>query len=155
MTKVFGLPLRTFVLRLVQAIIFGAISFAVFYYLPQMLYSNAPSFAQSTGFSTEDFLYYAAFITILTGVSTIYRDHTFGDVAAIANGVTQISYIYLITNGGVLSLTMGGNSISLNFSTLLYLLITPSAIGIVATVLRMASRSANRPFLDREEILLG
>ena len=155
MTEIFGLPFRTFVLRLVQAIIFGAISFAVFFYVPQQLYSYFPSFAQSTGFSTENFLYVAVFVTILTGVSMVYGDHTFGDVAAIASGVTQIFYIYFITNGGVLSMTMGGNSISINFSSLLYLLITPSAIGIVATILRMASRSASRPVLDREEILLG
>lgn len=154
MVKILGLPLGTFLVRLGGAIVTGIVTLIIFFYVPKLLYSSVPGLASATGITVGDFIYYAVAITILSGVSTIYRDHLLGDTAAIANGLTQIYYIYIITNGGVLSLAISGITASINFSTLLYFLITPSAIGVISTVIRMVSRSATTPFNDREQILL-
>jgi hypothetical protein len=155
MVEILGLPLKTFLIRLGGAIVTAALSLIIFLYIPELLYSHLPALANETGVISGYFIYYAVFITALSAVSTIYRDHFLGDVAAIANGLTQIYYIYIITNGGLLSLTVSaGTTISIDFSTLLYLLMTPSAIGVISSLIKMISRSAARPFIEREDIRL-
>ncbi len=155
MVEILGLPLKTFLVRLGGAIVTAALSLFIFLYVPQLLYSHFPALAGATGITFGYFIYYAVFITALSAVSMIYRDHFLGDVAAIANGLTQIYYIYIITNGGILSVAVSaGTTVSIDFSTLLYLLITPSAIGVISTLIRMISRSATRPFLEKDEIRL-
>jgi hypothetical protein len=154
MVKILGLPLGTFLIRLGGAIVTGIITLVLFLYLPQLLYSNLPELGKATGITVNYIVYYAVLITILSGISTIYRDHLLGDVASVANGLSQIYYIYIITNGGVLSLALNGITIAINFSTLLYFLITPSAILVVSSVIRMISRSAMKPYNDAEQVLL-
>lgn len=154
MVEILGLPLRTFLSRLGGAIVTGIITLVIFLYVPQFLYSRIPAFGSSLGIPFSYFVYYAVFITILSGISTIYRNHLLGDAAAIANGLAQIYYIYLITNGGLLSVAVGNATLSIDYSTLLYLLMMPSALGVVSTIIRMISRSAMRPYIDREEIKL-
>jgi hypothetical protein len=155
MIEILGLPLRTFLTRLGGAIVTGAFSLFIFLYIPQFLYSHFQGIESATGITFDYFIYYAVFITALSAVSTIYRDHFLGDVAAIANGLTQIYYIYIITNGGLLSVAVGsGTAITIDFSFLLYLLITPSVIGVISTVIKMISRSATRPFIEKEDIRL-
>ncbi len=155
MVEILGLHLRTFLTRLGGAIVSGALSLFIFLYIPQFLYSRYPGLESATGISFDYFIYYAVFITVLSAVSTIYRDHFLGDVAAIANGLTQIYYIYIITNGGLLSAAVGsGTTLTIDFSFLLYLLITPSAIGVISTVIKMISRSATKPFLESEDVRL-
>jgi hypothetical protein len=155
MVEIIGLPLRTFLIRLGGAIVTAVLSLIIFLYVPQFLYSRLPSVAGTTGIDSGYFIYYAVFITALSAVSTIYRDHLLGDAAAIANGLTQIYYIYIITNGGLLSLAVStGVTVSIDFSTLLYLLITPSAIGVISSLIRIVSRNAAKPLIEREEIIL-
>ena len=154
MVEILGLPLRTFLWRLGGAIVTGVITLIIFLYVPQFLYSKIPAFGNSLGIPFTYFVYYAVFITVLSGISTVYRNHFLGDAAAIANGLAQISYIYLITNGGLLSVAVGNATLSVDYSTLLYLLMMPSALGVVSAVIRMVSRSAVRPYMDREEIKL-
>jgi hypothetical protein len=154
MVEILGLPLRTFLSRLGGAIVTGVISLIVFLYVPQVVYSRIPSFGGALGIPFTYFVYYAVFITILSGISTVYRNHFLGDAAAITNGLAQIVYIYLITNGGLLSVAVGSATLSVDYSSLLYLLMMPSALGVVSSIIRMISRSAMRPYIDREEIKL-
>ncbi len=154
MIKILGLELRTFVLRLGGAVVTGILTLIIFLYVPKLLYQNFPQLGGATGLGDNYFLYYAVFITVLSGVSTIYRDRFLGDAAGIANGLTQIYYIYIITNGGFLSVAMNGITVSVNFSTLLYFLIAPSAISVVASVVKMFSRYATQPFYEEDQILL-
>jgi hypothetical protein len=154
MVKVLGLPLKTFLVRLGGAIVVGAITLILFFYLPNLLYSNVPELAKSTGINSSYFLYYAGFITILSGISMIYRDHLLGDITAMGNGLAQIYYIYIITNGGLLSLSLGTINFSIDFSTLLYFLMLPSAILVISSVIRMLSRAAASPFRERDQIVL-
>jgi hypothetical protein len=155
MVEILGLPLRTFLIRLGGAIVTAVLSLIIFLYIPQMLYSHLPTIAKGTGIDSGYFIYYVIFITALSAISTIYRDHFLGDAAAIANGLTQIYYIYIITNGGLLSLAVsGGMTVSIDFSAILYLLITPSAIGVISSIIKMISRNATRPFMEKEEIIL-
>jgi hypothetical protein len=154
MVEILGLPLRTFLVRLGGAIVTAALSLFIFLYIPQLLYSRFPAL-DSSGVSFGYFIYYAVFITALSAMSTIYHDHFAGDVAAVANGLTQIYYIYVITNGGLLSVAVNASTtVSINFSTLLYLLIAPSAIGVVSSIIRMISRASTRTLVETEDVIL-
>lgn len=158
MPEILGLPLGTFVSRLGGAIVTAVLTLIVFLYLPQMILSRFPtssSFDALTGSGFGYLIYYAVFITILSGISTVYRDHWLGDIASLANSLTQIFYIYIITNGGLLSVAVGGGtSLSIDFSSLLYLLMAPSALGAISSVVRMVSRSAATRVREQEEIIL-
>ncbi len=77
-----------------------------------------------------------------------------GDGAGMFAGVAQIYYIYLVTNGGVLTIATSGIVASVDFRTILYLLMAPSALLVVSSVVSACSRVSMQRVSDFEEVVL-
>jgi hypothetical protein len=152
MAKIFGMSIGTFVLRLLGALISGAVSIFLFLYIPQFASGNLPS--GILGVSEDQILFYGILIAVLAGLQIIFRDRWFGDACAIGNGVVQIYYLFAITNGGIMTFAASGMNITINFTTFLYFLMLPSAISIVSGFFRVLTRSSLQKFEDAEEIIL-
>ncbi len=153
MVKILGLSLWTFVTRLLGAIVVGAVSIIVFYLVPQFAYSSHPSGILSVG--ENEIIAFGVAIAVLGGFQIIFSDRWLGDAATIGNGVVQITYIYLVTNGGIMTFALqNGMNITLNFTTVLYFLMLPSAISIASGAIRSFGRQSVQRFEDAEEIIL-
>jgi hypothetical protein len=150
---ILGMSLWTFVGRLIGAIVTGAVSIFLFLIIPQFAYSNLPS--GILGANESQIILYGVAIAILGGIQVVFKDRWLGDGATIANGVLQIYYIYIVTSGGIMTFALqNGTSITLNFQTILYFLMLPSAISIVIGMFRALSRPSVQRFEDAEEIIL-
>jgi hypothetical protein len=68
-----------------------------------------------------------------------------GDAASIGNGVAQIFYIYIFTNGGIITEQISGGMVTLDFRTIIYLLMLPSALSIISAVVAASSRASVMP----------
>jgi hypothetical protein len=152
MPKVLGMSLGTFIVRLLGALVSGAVSILIFLLLPRLASENLPQGV--LGFTGSEILFYGILIAILSGLQIIFRDRWVGDASAVGNGIIQIYYLYTITNGGVMAFSMGGTEITVSFATLLYFLMLPSALSIVSGVYRAFTRSSLQKFQDAEEIVL-
>lgn len=152
MATIFGMSLGTFIVRLLGAIVTAAVSLFLFFYIPQFAAKNLPQ--GILGIGESQIVFYAVAIAVLSGVQIVFRDRWFGDAAAVGNGVVQIYFLYIITNGGVMSFATGGTNIVINFTTVLYFLMLPSALSIVSGVFRGFTRSSLQKFQDAEEIIL-
>jgi hypothetical protein len=152
MPQILGMSLGTFILRILGAAISGAVSIFIFLYIPQFVSQSLPQ--GILGFGESQIILYGTLIAVLAGLQMIFRDRWLGDACAIGNGVLQIYYLYAITNGGVMSFALNGTNIAINFSTLLYLLMLPSALSIVSGLFRVLTRGSLQKFQDAEEIIL-
>jgi hypothetical protein len=152
MARIFGMSAGTFVLRLLGAIISAGISIVLFLLIPRLVSSALPP--GIFGFSENQIVFYGVVIGVLSGLQIIFRDRWLGDAASIGNGIVQIYYLYVITNGGVLSFVTGSTSVAINFAAFLYLLMLPSAFSVVSGVFRLLTRSSLQKFQDAEEIIL-
>lgn len=155
MMKILGIPLPTFISRVATALIYGFISILIWLIIPSTILPKTIE-GGIGGLSTSTFIYYAILIAFLSGVQSIFNDKFVGDAAAVANGIAQIYYLYLITNGGILTYVaqQQGIALTLDFRTILYLLMIPSAISAVRAIVHASSRVSTKSFEDAEEILL-
>ena len=138
--------------RVVYAVVSGAIIILIFFYLPDRIFGNFPEV--SSDFSNGDFLYYAILIAFLAGLQIIFRGHFMGDGAGIFLGIAEIYYIYTVTDGGVLTIPISGVVASVDFTTILYLLMAPSALLVVSSVISACSRVSMQKVSDFEEVAL-
>ncbi|MHB8702304.1 MAG: hypothetical protein ACYC7D_14975 [Nitrososphaerales archaeon] len=155
--SIFGMTPRKFFSRLAYAILWSLVLLAVFLYIPSILlpklggqYSNVLSFGNL-------FFYYAVLIGFLEGIQILFKGHHIGDGAGIFNGVAQIFYIYLLTGGGIIAMNLAsqGIKVSIDFRTILYLMMLPSALMIVSSVINALSRSSTVRTKEVEEIILN
>jgi len=141
--KIFGIDISTFFSRTAYAAFYGILTIFIFYEIPDLLLKNYTAQLSNLPLDNEPlFFSYAILITILSSVQIIFQDHYIGDAAAIGNGVAQIAYIYIFTNGGIIAEQVSGISVSLDFSTIIYLMMLPSALSIVSAVISTSSRSS-------------
>jgi len=151
--KILGMGFFSFAGRVAYAVVSGAITIVIFYYLPDYLFRNYSE--GSNSFSSGDFLYYAILIAFLGGIQIVFRGHFLGDGAGMFSGVAQIYYIYLVTSGGILTVDTSGIIASIDFRTILYLLMAPSALLVVTSVISACSRISMRRVSDFEEVALA
>ncbi len=144
----------TFSGRVVYAIVSGAILIFLYTFIPQSLYNGLGEIPSLLGGSFFDF---ALLIAILSGIQIVFKGRWLGDAAAIGNAISQIVYLYLVTNEGILNLNLGGQglAISIDFRTILYLLMLPSALLIVSTIIGAAARTSTQKFEDSEELTIS
>ncbi len=147
------MPIITFAGRIGYAVFSGAVLLYLFTETPRFIYNGL---SQVSPFIGGSFFDYAITIAFLSGLQIVFKGRFLGDAAAIGNGIAQITYFYLVTNGGFLTVSLAsvGVQIAIDFRTILYLLMLPSALIIVSTVIGAASRSSMQNFEDAEEILL-
>ncbi len=141
--KIFGIELGIFVSRAAYAAFYGILTIFIFYEIPDLLLKNYAAELSNLPLSNESlFTGYAILITLLSGLQIIFQDHYLGDAAAIGNGIAQIAYIYIFTNGGIIAEQVSGITVSMNFTTIIYLLMLPSALSIISAVISASSRSS-------------
>jgi hypothetical protein len=141
--KLFGIDLGIFLSRTAYAAFYGLLTIIIFYELPDLFLKNYTAELSNLPLDNSSlFLSYAILITILSGVQIVFQDHYVGDAAAISNGIAQIFYIYIFTSGGLIVEQVSGATVSLNFSTLIYLMMLPSALAIVSSIISASSRSS-------------
>lgn len=115
----------------------------IFYELPGYLLRNYSSSVSNLPLGNSSlFTAYAIMITILSCTQIVFQDHYIGDAAAIANGFAQIFYIYIFTNGGLITEQLSGISVSIDFRTIIYLMVLPSALSIISSVVSASSRAS-------------
>jgi hypothetical protein len=157
--KVLGFDLRILVSRTTFAVFYGFATLLVFYEIPNLLLKNvATGSVGNLPIENEGyFLTYAILITVLSGLQIIFKGHFLGDAASVSNGVAQIFYIYSFANGGFFTeyLSSVGVTVSINFQTILYLMMIPSALTIISTVISTSARiSMRRSELVLDEVTL-
>ena len=154
MPKIFGIPVLTFSGRLAYAVVSGAILLLLYTIIPQTIYSSLGRIPSLLGGAS--FFDYALLISVLSGFQIVFRGKWLGDAAAIGNGVSQIAYLFLVTDAGVLTVNLGnqGLGITIDFRTILYLLMLPSALLIVSTVVGSAARASTQKFEDAEQLIM-
>ncbi len=141
--KIFGIDVSTFFSRAAYAAFYGILTIFIFYEIPNLLLKNYAAGLANLPLDNEPlFISYAILITILSSLQIIFQDHYVGDAAAIANGIAQIVYIYIFTNGGIIVEQISGITVSLDFRTVIYLMMLPSALSIVSSVISTSSRSS-------------
>ena len=141
-----------------MAVLYSAISLVVFYEIPNLLLKNVGGNLAGLPVENESlFLSYAILITVLSAVQVIFQGKFLGDAAAVGNGVAQIFYIYIFTNGGVIQefVSSAGVGLVLDFKTILYLMMIPSALSIVSAIVTASSRSSVERSQMIEEIVLN
>jgi len=141
--KIFGIDLNVFFSRTAYAAFYGLLTIVIFYELPTLLLKNYTTSLSNLPLDNGPlFISYAVLITILSSLQIIFQDHYFGDVAAVSNGIAQIFYIFIFTNGGLITEQVSGITVSLDFRTIIYLMMLPSALSIISSVVSASSRSS-------------
>jgi len=143
--NLFGISIDVIFPRTAYAVVYGILTIVIFYELPDLLLKNFNgSLANLPLDNGTLFISYAILITILSSVQIIFQDHFIGDVAAVSNGVAQIFYIYIFANGGLITeyVSSAGVTLSLDFRTIIYLMMIPSALSIISAVISASSRSS-------------
>jgi hypothetical protein len=149
--KILGIELPTFITRLATAILYGFVALVVFLFLPDKIFGTV----SSLGVNTSSFVYYAILIVILSGLQGIFRGKFLGDAAAVANGFAQIYYLFIITNGGIMSyyVQQGGINLTIDFRTIMYLLMIPSALGVINAVVHASARVSVQRVETTQELI--
>jgi len=141
--KIFGINLDVFMSRAAYAAFYGILTILLLYELPNILLKNYSSKLVNLPLDNGPlFVSYAILITLLSCVQIIFRDHYIGDAAAISNGIAQIFYIYIFTNGGLITENLSGVTVALDFRTIIYLMMLPSALAIISSIISASSRSS-------------
>jgi hypothetical protein len=157
--RIFGLSLSTILSRTAMAVFYSALSLVIFYEIPNLLLKNVGTnnLAGLPIGNESLFLSYAIFITILSGLQIVFQGKFLGDAAAVGNGLAQIFFIYIFTNGGIISeyVSSAGVGLVLDFKTVLYLMMIPSALSIVSTIVSASTRASVERTRMIDEIILN
>ena len=128
--------------RAIQAAIFVAINYAIFFAAPVLLFST-------TGLITSELeatiLGYFLVIVSLTILHILLKDHIIGLASSVGLGIIQTLYIYLITGGGELTISYSGFTLTIKFKPLLYLMMTIPLVNMVKQISDYVSRSSAQP----------
>lgn len=153
--KIFGIETGTFFSRTTFAALYGILTIVIFYEVPDyLLKSYSAALANLPLGNVGLFTSYAIIITILSCTQIVFQNHYVGDAAAVANGVAQIFYIYIFTDGGIISEQVQGISLSIDFRTIIYLMMLPSALSIISAIVSASSR-ASVVSTEMTEVQLG
>jgi hypothetical protein len=128
--------------RAFQAAIFVAINYVIFFIAPSLFFS-------STGLLTAEIeaaiSSYFLIIASLTVLHLLLKDHIIGLASSVGLGIVESIYIYVITDGGVLTISYGGFALTLEFKPLLYLMMAIPLVNTVKQIIDYVGRSAAQP----------
>ncbi|MBI4257427.1 MAG: hypothetical protein HY619_00585 [Thaumarchaeota archaeon] len=128
--------------RGIRATVLIIINYTLFFLVPTMLYNLTGQLTPSV--ETTITSYFAA-IAALTVIRIMLKGHALSVASGIALGFVQALFIYIVTDGGVLTLEVSGLSVTLEFQPLLYLMMTPPLLGTVRQFWDYVSKSASQP----------
>jgi len=75
-----------------------------------------------------------------------------GAISAAGLGLVEAVYIYAITQGGTLTISFSGYSITAEFKLLVYLMMTSPLLGTVKQVYDMINKSSAQPITMIEAV---
>ncbi len=128
--------------RAIQAAIFVAINYAIFFAAPVLLFST-------TGLITSELeatiLGYFIVIVSLTILHILLKDHIIGLASSVGLGIVQALYIYVITKGGELTISYSGLMLTLNFEPIVYLMMAIPLVNMAKQISEYVGRSSAQP----------
>ena len=131
-----------YVFRGIYSALFVVINYFLFFILPNTVLEYAGQLAPDLG---ETVMAYFVAIEVLTVTRIMLKDHVIGTISAASLGLVQAVYIYTITNGGTLTTTLSGLSVTIEFKTIVYLMMAIPLLGIVKQVLERIHKSSTQP----------
>ncbi len=144
-------------LRAVLAVIFGAIAFVIFYYVPSSLGSYITRFAGSNGGSSASSIVGALInpvlpiiglaVALLVFIGTLLRGTKAYGPVLIFLGLVLVAYVYTAFQGGTINLTIpkgvgysASGNIAIDFTLLMYLFLLAPILtllkGVVLTMMK-------------------
>jgi hypothetical protein len=132
----------TYAGRAAKAAVFLVINYAIFFFAPS-------SFFSTTGLLTSEIeatiSSYFLVIASLTALNILLKDNVIGLASSVCLGLVQALYIYVITDGGVLTISLSGLALTLKFKMLLYLMMAIPAVNMLKQISDYLSRSSTQP----------
>lgn len=129
-------------LRGVYATVLVIINCLVFFLVPRLVFSSGSSLTPNL--ETNITAYFLA-IEVLTVMRIMLKDHVLGAASAAGLSLVEAVYVYTITQGGVLALSFSGFSVTIEFKTLVYLMVAIPLLDIVKQVCDIVHKTSAKP----------
>ena len=84
-------------------------------------------------------------IEVLTAIRVMLKDHILGAMASVSSGLVKALYIYIITQGGIITMSLSGYLVTVDFKPIVYLMIIPLLLDIVKQIYDLANKSSAKP----------
>ena len=84
-------------------------------------------------------------IEVLTAIRVMLKDHILGAMASVSSGLVKALYIYTITQGGIITMSLSGYLVTVDFKPIVYLMIIPLLLDIVKQIYDLANKSSAKP----------
>jgi len=131
-----------YALRGVYATALVIINYLIFFLVPSLVFSYFSSLTSSLEANVTAYFF---IIEVLTVMRIMLKDHLLGAVSGVGLSLVQAVYTYTITRGGVLALTFNGFPVTIEFKTLVYLMMAIPLLGMVKQVYEMVHISSAKP----------
>ncbi|MBI2185339.1 MAG: hypothetical protein HYU39_10345 [Thaumarchaeota archaeon] len=131
-----------YVPRGIHAAILVLINYAFFFLAPSILYNLTGQLTPNV--ETTITAYFSVIVT-LTVIRIMLKGHVLAAASAVCLGFVEAVYIYSITNGGVLSVSVMDLFVTMEFQPILYLMMTPPLIGSIRQIWDAVNKSASQP----------
>jgi len=128
--------------RAIQAAIFVAINYVIFFITPRLFFIHTGLLTAEIDAAISSYFLIIASLTIL---HLLLKDHIIGLASAVGLAIVEALYLYVITNGGVLTLSYGGYTLTLAFKPLLYLMMALPLVNMVKQIVEYIGRSSAQP----------
>jgi hypothetical protein len=125
--------------RAIQAAIFVAINYVIFFITPRFFFIHTGLLTAEIEAAISSYFLMIASLTIL---HLLLKDHIIGLASAVGLAIVEALYLYVITNGGVLTLSYGGYTLTLTFKPLLYLMMALPLVNMVKQIVEYIGRSS-------------
>jgi hypothetical protein len=119
------------------------VSLVLWYYVPSLLLQELVS--PPAIFTQGGLFVFALLIGCLSALGYLFEDGPVGFLCGLGSNLATVAFLYLATDGGILSFQSQGVYLTANFQPLLFLLIMPSVLSMVRKVWSAVSKSAGTP----------
>ncbi len=134
--------LLTYAGRAAQAALFVVFNYLIFFLAPSLFFGAVGLLDPSLESTIAN---YFLVIGCLSVLQILLKGHMVGVASAIGLSIVQALYIYIITEGGALSISYSGLALTLEFKPLLYLMMATPLVNIVKQVYDLAHRAVMQP----------
>ena len=138
--------------RILHAAVVGALSLFVWFTFPSLLVQGLGEFAPID----MNLVYvYAFLITFTTVLRIVLKERGLGVVSGVGSGLISALFLYHMTGGGVLSMSLDGLELVVAFQPLLYLLMLSPILLSLKNLWGAVDTSASQGLKEGEEIRLA